>query len=188
VDGRLNNSKPEVLFINLCTAQGVRGTVIRPIQNQWPRLEVVKIEPVFNLGRPIRDQRLTFNERAHLLYSVRSGARWSISDERRAKARSDSGHWIRDQRLSLSPHLTHTALSPSCGAIQGHGGGHRRPFPIHDPERRASIRRAIHEKGTPTNHIGNFSPRLWQQRDLATWRSSVADLWKHGEELWLFRA
>jgi hypothetical protein len=36
--------------------------------------------------------------------------------------------------------------------------------------------------------MGNFSPRLWQQRDLVTWRSSAADLWKHGEELRLFRS
>jgi hypothetical protein len=38
-------------------------------------------------------------------------------------------------------------------------------------------------KGTPANRMGNFSPWLRQLRDLATWRSSATDFWKHGEEL-----
>jgi hypothetical protein len=59
---------------------------------------------------------------------------------------------------SFSPTSHTPGVSPRQRRRHPHGGGHRRPFPTRDPERSISIRRAIHEKGTTANRMGNFSP------------------------------
>jgi hypothetical protein len=65
--------------------------------------------------------------------------------------------------LSLSPHLTHTALSTSGGAVPSHGGGHRRRALPRAHALTYLDRRDHNETEITRNSVGADLPKIEQR-------------------------